>query len=73
MQETQEVQGQSLEKSPGGGRAPTPVFLHGESHGQRSLVDYSPEGLKEMDTTEQLSMTWHSWHGLDILQKFARN
>ena len=36
-------------------------------------MDYSPEGLKEMDTTEQLSMTWHSWHGLDILQKFARN
>ena len=29
---------------PGGGRAwqPTPVFLPGESHGQRSLVGYSP-------------------------------
>ena len=21
---------------------PAPAFLHGESHGQRSLVDYSP-------------------------------
>ena len=31
---------------------PTPVFLHGESHGQRSLVGYSPWGCKELDTTE---------------------
>ena len=34
---------------------PTPVFLPGESHGQRSLVGYSPWGLKETDTAEQLS------------------
>ena len=34
---------------------PTPVFLPGESHGQRSLVGYSPQGHKEMDTTEQLT------------------
>ena len=26
---------------------PTPVFLPGKSHGQRSLADYSPWGLKE--------------------------
>ena len=32
-----------------------PVFLPGESHGQRSLVGYSPWGHKELDTTEQLS------------------
>ena len=31
---------------------PTLVFLPGESHGQRSLVGYSPEGCKELDTTE---------------------
>ena len=31
---------------------PTPVFLPGESHGQRSLVDYSPWGRKESDMTE---------------------
>ena len=31
---------------------PTPVFLPGESHGQRSLVGYGPWGLKEFDTTE---------------------
>ena len=29
-----------------------PVFLPGESHGQRSLVGYSPSGCKELDTTE---------------------
>ena len=33
-------------------RAPTPVFLPGESPGQRSLKDYSPLGLKESDVTE---------------------
>ena len=32
---------------------PTPVLLHGESHGQTSLAGYSPWGLKESDTTEQ--------------------
>ena len=31
---------------------PTPVFLPGESHGQRSLVGYSPWGRKEPDATE---------------------
>ena len=30
---------------------PTPVFLPGESHAQRSLVGYSPWGHKESDTT----------------------
>ena len=33
---------------------PTPVFLPRESHGQRSLVGYSPRGHKESDTTERL-------------------
>ena len=28
------------------------VFLSGKSHGQKSLVDYSPWGCKESDTTE---------------------
>ena len=31
---------------------PTPVFLPGESHGQRSLAGYRPWGGKELDTTE---------------------
>ena len=40
---------------------PTPVFLSGESHGQRSLVGYSPWGHKKMDTTERLSMHMHTY------------
>ena len=35
---------------------PTPVFLPGESHGQRSLAGCNPWGHKELDTTEWL--TW---------------
>ena len=31
---------------------PTPVFLPGKSHGQRSLVGYTLWGHKELDTTE---------------------
>ena len=31
---------------------PTPVFLPGESHGQRRLMGYSPWGHKESDMTE---------------------
>ena len=38
-------------KSPGEGK-PTPVFLPGESHGQRSLVGYSPWDRKESETTD---------------------
>ena len=36
---------------------PTPVFLPGESHGQRSLADYSPWGITVSDTT---GVTWQS-------------
>ena len=36
--------------------SPTPVFLPGEFHGQRSLAGYSPWGCKELDTTEKLSI-----------------
>ena len=32
-----------------------PVFLPGESHGQRSLMDYSPWGYQELNKTEWLS------------------
>ena len=34
---------------------PTPIFLPGESCGQRSLVGYSSWGHKESDMTEQLN------------------
>ena len=39
---------------------PTPVFLPGESHGQRSLVGYSPWGWKESDMTEHACMHSHT-------------
>ena len=41
---------------------PSPVFLPGESHGQRSLAGYSLWGHKESDMTERLTLdmieTW---------------
>ena len=36
---------------------PTPVFLPGKSHGQKSPVGYSPWGCKESDMTERLHFT----------------
>ena len=44
MQETQEICIQSLDQEFPWRRKwqPTPVFLPGKSHGQRSLVGYSP-------------------------------
>ena len=36
---------------------PTPIFLPGESHGQRSLVGYSPWGHRELDMTEATEHT----------------
>ena len=45
---------------------PTPVFLPGEFHGQRSLVGCSPWGRRESDTAEHTITagrrggTWHS-------------
>ena len=40
---------------------PSPVFLPGESRGQRSLTGYSPWGCKESDTTEATEHT-HTRH-----------
>ena len=39
---------------------PAPVFLPGESHGQKSLVGYSPWGRKESDTTEASETHTHN-------------
>ena len=36
---------------------PSPVLLPTESHGQRSLVGYSPQDPKELDTTEATEHT----------------
>ena len=55
----QETQVQSLgrEDPLEKGMQPTPVFLPGESHGQRSLAGYSPRSHKKSDTTEQLTLS----------------
>ena len=34
-----------------------PVVLPGESHGRRSLADYSPWGHKESDINERLTLS----------------
>ena len=39
---------------------PTPVFLPGKSHEQRTLSGYSPRDHKESDTTEPLSTSTHT-------------
>ena len=38
---------------------PTPVFLLGKSHGQRSLAGYNPWGHKELDMTEATEQQQH--------------
>ena len=38
---------------------PTPVFLPGESHGQRSLAGYSLWGCKKLNTTEAINTHRH--------------
>ena len=58
---------------PGSGRSPgegngkhTPVLLSGKSHGQKSLVGYSPRhlGRKESDTT---AATEHACHDFKLV------
>ena len=41
---------------------PTPAFLPGEFHGQRSLEGHSPWGHKESDTTKPLTHTHTHTH-----------
>ena len=43
---------------------PTPVFFPGESHGQRSLVGYSPQGhnASECDWSDLSCMQWKNAH-----------
>ena len=52
-----QIQAQSLERTIPWRREwlPTPVFLPGEFHGQRSLACYSP-GVTELGMTEQLTL-----------------
>ena len=59
MQEVYEMRVQSLGQENPWRRAwqPTPIFLPGESHGQRSLAGYSPQCLKELDMTHVTTHT----------------
>ena len=51
----------------------TPVLLPEKSHGQRSLVGYSPWGRKESDRTEWLHLGWllHIFLGLTSILYFS--
>ena len=40
---------------------PTSAFLPGESHGQRSLADFSPQGCQESDTTKVTQRAHTRW------------
>ena len=46
-----------LGRSPGEGNVNLAIFLPGKSHAERSLASYSPWGCKELDTTEQLTLS----------------
>ena len=51
---------------------PTPVFLPGKSHGQRSLAGYSPRGRRESDTIERMRIhALSSVQSLDCVWLFA--
>ena len=64
IQETQEKWVWSLSQRSPWRRVwqPTPVFLPGESHGQRSLAGYSPWGRQESDRTDWLTHTHTHTH-----------
>ena len=52
---------------------PTPVFLPGEPHGQRSLASYSPQNCKESDMTEVTQHTHISVFRKSITVIFHKN
>ena len=52
--------------------APHSSTLAEKSHGQRSLVGYSPWGCKESDTTEQLHFTFKFHLGFLVAQMVKR-
>ena len=47
---------------------PTPVLLPGKSHGQRSLVGYSPQGRKRVRHNESTKQQQYSWSHLSPLE-----
>ena len=45
-----------------------PIFLPGKSHGQRSLMGYSPWGRKKLDMTVRLSTHTHTKYNILDMQ-----
>ena len=45
---------------------PTPVFLPGESHGQRSLVGYSPQGCKSQTRLSNYHNSYKGPHKMEV-------
>ena len=71
MQETEkETQVRSLSQEDPWRRKwqPTPVFLPGESHRQRSLMGYSPRGHKNLDITEAARIHTQSLSHVQVLR-----
>ena len=56
IRDASSISGSGISPGVGNGKQPTPVFLPGESLGQRSLVGYGPLGHKELDMTEAISI-----------------
>ena len=54
-------------RSPGGGRGNPLPFLPGESHGQRSLLGYNPQGCKRSDRTRVTEDAQH-WLRLILIE-----
>ena len=59
----------SLEEGNGN---PLPVYLPGESHGQRSLVGYGPQSGKESGITEHKGTRLHSTHFYGVLAHYPK-
>ena len=52
---------------------PTPVLLPGKSHGQRSLGGYSPQGHKELDTTDRLHFHFLAPQRASLVAQLVKN
>ena len=72
MQETQEMQVQSLGlEDPLEEQMATHSVLLGKFHGQGSLAGHSPWGRKELDMTEQLSISDYKKCTLNKFPKYS--
>ena len=58
-----------LARSPGIAKwQPTPIFLPRKSHGERSLVGYSPQGCKESDMTKHAHTYTYTHQKITIMR-----